>query len=104
MHPTRCTPSTASLIDHIITNSAHGTFETVLLTSKISDHFPVVFFLEDPKPKHKLTAITYRNFSEESINTFKDALSSINWNMLIELENVQERYDKFSEIFLCFTI
>ncbi len=41
--PTRVTLNSATLIDHLITNSNSNSFETVILTSKLSDHFPIVF-------------------------------------------------------------
>jgi exonuclease III len=43
MKPTRCTPSSATLLDHLITNHHANTFETVILTSKISDHYPFIY-------------------------------------------------------------
>ena len=44
MKPTRCTAQSATLIDHVVTNSKSDVFETSILTSKISDHFPIIFF------------------------------------------------------------
>ena len=44
MKPTRCTPHSASLIDHVLTNTKSDLFETAILTSDISDHFPIIFF------------------------------------------------------------
>ncbi len=102
LHPTRCTPTSASLIDHILTNSTNSIFDSVILTSKISDHFPLILFLKDLKIKRKPMSISYRNFSEESINTFKGAISSVNWNVLNDLDTVQERYDSFSDTFSTF--
>ncbi len=49
MRPTRCTPTTATLIDHVITNSRSTVFETIILVSQISDHFPILFFSKEPK-------------------------------------------------------
>ena len=43
--PTRCTPTSATLIDHVITNAVADSYETVILTSQLSDHFPVLHFL-----------------------------------------------------------
>jgi exonuclease III len=48
--PTRCTDHSATLIDHIITNSQLSSYETCIITSSVSDHFPVVFFLQTAKP------------------------------------------------------
>lgn len=100
MRPTRCTPTTATLIDHVITNSRSTVFETIILVSQISDHFPILFFSKEPKSKNKPSIITYQNFSKEAINGFKNNLKSINWNSLTALQNAQEQYDEFSDVFL----
>lgn len=41
--PTRCTDHSASLIDHILTNINQPSYHTSIITSKISDHFPIIF-------------------------------------------------------------
>ena len=103
MRPTRCTPTTATLIDHIITNSHSTVYETIILVNKISDHFPVFFFSKDIKPKNKPTVIKYQNFSDEAINGFKNNLKTIDWSFLLEKNCVQEQYNEFSDLFLHYT-
>ncbi len=98
--PTRCTPKSASLIDHIVTNSRFNKFQSILLTSKISDHFPIILHLNTTKCFVSPTLIKYRNFSEENINKFKNAIRAINWNVLDDMQYTQDRYDYFSENFL----
>jgi hypothetical protein len=41
--PTRCTNTTATCIDHFITNVQQPNYDARILLSKISDHFPVFF-------------------------------------------------------------
>ena len=43
--PTRCTVTTATLIDHVILNVNSRKFETIILTSLLSDNFPLFHFL-----------------------------------------------------------
>ena len=57
MKPTRCTPSSASLIDHIVTNLKSDSYESVILTSKISDHFPIIHFSNAKVPPAGLVSI-----------------------------------------------
>ncbi len=99
MRPTRCTPITASLIDHIVTNSRSSVFETVILVSRISDHFPILFISKDCKTKHKPNIITYQNFSSDAIDSFKNNLKNINWNSLTNFQNTQQQYDDFTDTF-----
>jgi hypothetical protein len=42
--PTRIVNRSATVIDHIITNSLHSNHNSVILTSRISDHFPIINF------------------------------------------------------------
>jgi len=48
--PTRCTSHSATLLDHTITNVTQSTFHNLIITSKISDHFPI-FILSDSPPR-----------------------------------------------------
>ncbi len=41
--PTRCTPKSGKLIDHCITNSNSNQHTSVIITTKISDHFPILY-------------------------------------------------------------
>ena len=48
--PTRCTLTSATLIDQIFTNSHDDNFETIVVIGKLSDHFPILHFLSSRKP------------------------------------------------------
>ena len=71
--PTRVTDSTATIIDHIITNDNKNDISPAIFdTSEISDHYPIlceISLLTDFKPK--VTTSYYRdktNFDSESFN------------------------------------
>ena len=99
MKPTRCTAQSATLIDHVVTNSKSDIFETAILTSKISDHFPIVFFSSvcTSIPNNKL--IKYRDFSDSNVQKFSAAIRAINWDYLNVFSSTQDSYDHFSETF-----
>jgi len=99
MRPTRCTLASASLIDHIVTNSKTCSYETVILTNKISDHFPIVQFCNFSKQNDQQSPTQFRSFSTANINSFKIALNSINWNYLSTYDNTQDCYDDFADSF-----
>ncbi len=40
--PTRCNPTCATLIDHVISNSICANISSFIFTSLISDHFPII--------------------------------------------------------------
>ncbi len=98
--PTRCTDFAATLIDHFLTNNSIDSHNTVIITSKISDHFPVVYISKTHKNHNKPTLISYRDFSQYNYDRFLDALNSINWNVMTDMNDTQQIYDFFSETFL----
>ncbi len=97
--PTRCTDNSATLIDHIITNQSHPTFSCHILTSKISDHFPIIHFLQTKKPTEKPKTLTARNFCTSNLDKFKANLTNINWNFINEEPDAQSSYNSFSDVF-----
>jgi hypothetical protein len=40
--PTRCTLTSATCIDHFLTNAEQNSYESIIVVSLLSDHFPVV--------------------------------------------------------------
>ncbi len=77
--PTRCTINSATLIDHSITNITQSTYQTAIITSKLSDHFPLIFFKDTDKPKKKKEYITVRDFSQDNIKKFSENIQRCNW-------------------------
>jgi len=97
--PTRCTDNSASLIDHFITNQCAPVFTTIILTSKISDHFPVICFPFSKMPTEKPKSFTSRNFSHENMVKFEDSISAIDWNFVRDETDVQSSYNVFFDLF-----
>jgi hypothetical protein len=97
--PTRCTPSSASLIDHIITNVKSQTFSNVILTSQISDHFPIVHFIHVSKAADSSKGFVARDFSATNLAKFKQTLNQISWNFLKNENDTQTAYNIFSDTF-----
>jgi len=78
--PTRCTPHSATLIDHIITNTTQPSYTNYIITQQISDHFPFITLTNSTHQKLKKTTHTFSDFSELNINSFKENLSNLSWN------------------------
>ena len=102
LRPTRCTPTSATLIDYILSNKSEGMHESVILTSKISDHFPIVYFSNINRASQGPIYCNYRDFSIDNINKFSANIRATNWNGLFNISNVQEAYDLFSDTFFTF--
>ena len=83
--PTRVTYKTATAIDHILTNSYTDTkFETAILKSDVSDHFPICLFIPSMKPlsKYEETYIYKRIYNEQSVIEFKQKIFETDWTII----------------------
>jgi len=98
--PTRCTQNSATLIDHVITNAVCPNIESIIITSLISDHFPILHHCNTSKKISKPTIIKTRNFSDENIGRFNQALQRLDWSAVTECNDTQISYNYFSDSFL----
>ena len=96
---TRISNNSATLIDHIYTNATLNNFETFIILSDISDHFPICHIISDKTKEKKPNYIQVQNFNEENISYFKEDLSNTNWGCVFDQDHTQIAYDKFYEIF-----
>ena len=97
--PTRIAENSATLLDHILTNSTVREHDTFILCSKLSDHFPIIHLLNFEKTKQQKIISETRNFSADNILRFKNALAGYNWNHVIEQNCVQEATNNFLSAF-----
>jgi len=94
--PTRVSANSATLIDHVLTNSLNETFESFLLCWQISDHLPLIHNLTFKKSKPKHPKIKSRNFSIENVERFKRSLSNYKWDHVVTENCPQTAYTNFS--------
>ena len=89
--PTRVTRNTATAIDHIITISVINTeFKTGIIKTDISDHFPIFFIFKCvvDTTEAREEFIYKRNYSGNSIDTFKQKLRNVNWNDMKQCKRI----------------
>ena len=89
--PTRVTRNTATAIDHIIINSViNAEFKTGM--TDISDHFCIFFIFKCvvDSTEAREEFIYKRNYSSNSIETFKQKLREVNWNEVKQSNNANE--------------
>jgi hypothetical protein len=97
--PTRCTGTSATLIDHILTNDVRNSYESCIIVNKLSDHFPVLTFCNKDKPS-AVQFIETRFLTENNIQLFKRDLSQLGWNEVPECHDTQQSFDLFLNNFL----
>jgi len=97
--PTRCTGNSATLIDHCITNNVEDKHSSVIFTTSISDHFPVLCCVSKFKLEEADIFVEGKNFSDENVLSFGNNFASLNWELFYSLNCPQEAFDLFSENF-----
>lgn len=94
--PTRITSHTATLIDHIFTNSLDCSIISGLIPFDISDHFGIFSltnfnFKTTNKPKFTLKRI----FNDKNIKDFTNSISSLDWSSISSNNSSDEAYCTF---------
>ena len=103
--PTRVGRSSATIIDNIFINNTHyNVIDAGILTSDISDHFPV--FCITPFNEHSSSRVNYvtkRKYNDLNKAKFESRMSEINWNLCYNESDCQKAftffYDNFMECF-----
>ena len=95
--PTRVTPTTATLIDHIWTNNMENYETSGIIYTTISDHFPIFssFSLSSCGIDPIFISVFKRKFTNESICNFKEQLGNYDWKSEIIGNDVNEEYDSY---------
>ena len=105
---TRVTRTTASAIDHIITDAIlERTMHSGIIKVNIFDHFPIFTILENRGNKNKnyeKAKITKRDFSNENIQNFQFLLENIKWDQFLPSNSPSEAYYIFQRYFLIYAM
>ena len=97
--PTRCTSHSATILDHCLTNITQAHYHNFIITSKISDHFPVIIMADSPSSKSRKLTHTFRDFSQQNINNFTNNLNLISWNDVTSTDCPDQAFKNFNETF-----
>ena len=97
--PTRISNTSATLIDHLYTNTMSNCYDTSVIISDISDHFPICHIISDKQKEIRPKYVQVQNFNENDILAFKNDLSNVDWDSVLILNETQDSYDEFYRIF-----
>jgi hypothetical protein len=97
--PTRYTGRSATIIDHVITNHQSNAYDSVILTSQLSDHFPIVHFKKGPLKSTVPNFTEFRNFSQTNLDSFRTMLHGTLWDHVLECDDAQIAYNRFHDTF-----
>ena len=88
------------LIENIFCNGVDEVESSGVITTNISDHYPVFAREKFPTLPEDSISINYRDFSDENLLNFKTSLQDINWNPVLINADADEAYDLFQSALL----
>lgn len=100
--PTRITPNSSTLIDHIFTSDLETSYTSGNLITTVSDHL-AQFVLTDANissniktdnnviPIYKMERI----YAEKNIKKFQEILQRTDWSFLESIQNANDKYNEF---------
>ena len=100
--PTRVTKSSATIIDHVLTNTIiDSEVQIGIIKTDISNHFAVFVLIKTSlvQPNIKKTFIE-RDINENSIKYFKSILNSVDWNLITQTSTPDSSYNVFLDKFI----
>ena len=98
--PTRVTPLSSSVIDHIFTNIMDQFIESGTIDVDISDHKATFVIFENLMIKFKhINDGDYFNFKNYNYDDFEKNLKKTDWNKISRMTDPNAAYSEFCQIF-----
>ena len=96
--PTRVCPSSATLIDHMYTNSLTRQLIPAIVLTDVADHFATCLLIRNKSKRIDNKTHTYRVFSERNIATYNNFLIDIDFSPVINETCANTAYDKLMDL------
>ena len=85
--PTRVTSTTATLIDHILTNNLDDNMMHIqgILCTSISDHYAIFYVASNTRTDHTQTEMPLlkRNMGQRNISKFISEINRVDWQFVL---------------------
>ena len=95
--PTRVFRNSATLIDQIWINFDQTNYQSQIVVTDISDHFPVIFFFEI-EVNNMSKSIVVRKSGEHFDNVLREKIQNFDFSLVTECNNVHEAFELFNHI------
>ena len=100
--PTRVTQTTATLIDHVLTNNFDmwGKHRQGILCTDMTDHYAVFHVACNTMSKSKdyLSPTVKRDMSYRNVQKFIDEIQQVDWQIVTEFTEPQNAYTQFHNV------
>ena len=98
--PTRVTPTSSTLIDHIHTNTIDKICQAGIIETGLSDHFITYCTRKVVKGQiNKHNTISIRSMKHYSKSIFIEKLLSLDWSIVMNCTDANEAWEKFKTLF-----
>lgn len=98
--PTRITPHSATLIDHMFTNIKGITANSGILITDLSDHFGIFsIIISKHKQQNQSLTHTFRSFTPTNLERFNNLLKEADFTNVLEVNCPNIAYNNFMEIY-----
>ena len=97
--PTRVTPSSATLIDHIITNNINCSNTSGIIINDVAGHFGIFHAssVKSTKASNKYRQV--RSCSENNLLKFKSLLDNIDFSQIYQMDCPNKAFDEFIRLY-----
>ena len=100
--PTRVTQTTATLIDHVLTNNSDiwGKHRQGILCTDMTDHYAVFHVAGNTMSKSKdyLSPTVKRDMSHRNVQKIIDEIQQVDWQIVTEIRDPQSAYTQFHNV------
>ena len=97
--PTRVTPTSATLIDHIWVKNKSEQHVAGIILSHISDHYPTFYVQHINTGKQSLKPYKTRKMDKDAQNSFKSLLATANFESVLNNDNPEAAFHNFFSIY-----
>ena len=94
------TPISCTLIDHLFSNRVDEIEATEVITTNISDHYPLFSRELRPSLADNVLSINNKKNSDENLSNFKNSLQYTNWEPILNNNDTDESYELFQSTLL----
>ena len=98
--PTRTTAASATLIDNIFSNDINSITRAAVVVTDISDHYPIFVQKPNISVNNTPTVVTYRKFSDQNIQHFKESLADYDFTVITSMENANDAFNCFHRVLI----
>ena len=92
LKPTRVTNTSATLLDHILTNDISAKYQSGIVINEVADHFGVFLSSVAKHRQDKPQVKFFRPFTEHNIAQFRSNLSRIDYSPVLHADSPDDAY------------